>query len=144
MKLKDWQGWRGKGMFFINKKKKNCVGTFSFFFFYTLRCAFYNYGIHFFFRRTRELEQRVVEEEAAKRIEEMVKKRVEEELEKRKDEIDAEVEKRVEEAKRLMEAQMMEELERRRQIQLEAEKKREVNKVVSESLLNQFLSRGLG
>nr|CAD7397935.1 unnamed protein product [Timema poppensis] len=77
-------------------------------------------------RRQRELEQKMVEEETAKRIEELVKKRVEEELEKRKEEIEAEVLRRVEEAKKIMEHQMMEEMERRRQLQLEEEKKREV------------------
>ena len=44
----------------------------------------------------------------------MVALRVAEELEKRKDEIEAEVLRRVEEAKQIMEKQMLEELERRR------------------------------
>lgn len=72
------------------------------------------------------MEQRLVEEETAKRIEEMVKKRVEEELEKRKEEIEQEVLRRIEEAKREMEKEMMEEMERRRQVLLEEEKKRQV------------------
>ena len=68
----------------------------------------------------------MIQDAAAKRIEELVNKRVEEELEKRKEEIDAEVARRIEEVKRVMEKQMMDELERRRQLLLEEEKKREV------------------
>lgn len=49
----------------------------------------------------------------------------------------------MEEAKRQMEAQMMAEMERARQIQLEAEKKREVNIVVSETFLYR-IPRGFG
>jgi len=61
-----------------------------------------------------------------KRIEEMVALRVAEELEKRKDEIEAEVLRRVEEAKQIMEQQMLQELERRRKERLEEENRREV------------------
>lgn len=68
----------------------------------------------------------MIEEETAKRIEEMVAQRVAEELEKRKDEIEAEVLRRVEEAKQIMEKQMLEELERRRKERLEEEARREV------------------
>lgn len=67
-----------------------------------------------------------MEEETAKRIEEMVAKRVAEELERRKDEIEAEVLRRVEEAKAIMEKEMMEELQRQRLAQLEEERRREV------------------
>lgn len=56
----------------------------------------------------------------------MVQKKVEEELEKRKEEIEADVLRRVEEAKKIMEKEMMEEMERRRQVLLEEEKIREV------------------
>ena len=45
----------------------------------------------------------------------MVSKRVEEELERRRDEIEAEVLRRVEEAKKVLEAQMLEEMEKRKQ-----------------------------
>jgi len=55
-----------------------------------------------------------------------VAKRVEEELEKRKDEIEREVLRRVEEAKRIMERQLLEELERQRQAELATQKAREV------------------
>lgn len=79
-----------------------------------------------FCRRQREIEQKLVEEETARRIEVMVQKRVEEELEKRKEEIEADVLRRVEEAKKIMEKEMMEEMEKRRLILLEEEKKREV------------------
>jgi len=77
-------------------------------------------------RRQKELEAKLVEDETAKRIEEMVAKRVEEELEKRKDEIEAEVLRRVEEAKRIMEKQMLAEMERRRISELEEQKRKEV------------------
>lgn len=51
---------------------------------------------------------------------------MEEELEKRKDEIEREVLRRVEEAKRIMEKQLLEELEKQRQAELFAQKAREV------------------
>lgn len=53
------------------------------------------------FRRQEELEARLVEEETTKRVEELVAKRVQEELERRKDEIEREVLRRVEEAKKV-------------------------------------------
>lgn len=53
-------------------------------------------------------------------------RRVEEELEKRRDEIEREVLRRVEEAKRIMESQLLQELERQRQAELNAQKAREV------------------
>ena len=79
-----------------------------------------------FFRRQKEAEQKSIQDEANKRIEEMVSKRVEEELERRRDEIEAEVLRRVEEAKKVLEAQMLEEMEKRKQEQLEEAKRREV------------------
>ena len=78
------------------------------------------------FRRQKEAEQKSIQDEANKRIEEMVSKRVEEELERRRDEIEAEVLRRVEEAKKVLEAQMLEEMEKRKQEQLEEAKRREV------------------
>ena len=78
-------------------------------------------------RRQKELEEKLIEEEVARRVEELVAKRVEEELEKRKEEIEAEVLRRVEEAKKIMELQMLNELETQRQAELEAQKKKEVN-----------------
>jgi len=77
-------------------------------------------------KRQKELEEKNIEEEANKRIEELVAKRVEEELERRREEIEAEVLRRVEEAKKIMEAQMLEEMERRKQEQLEEARRREV------------------
>ena len=68
-----------------------------------------------------------MEEETQKRIEEMVRKRVEEELEKRKEEIEAEVLRRVEEAKRIMEHEMLAEMERHKQHQLEEMRRQEVS-----------------
>ena len=67
-----------------------------------------------------------MEEEVARRVEALVAQRVEEELEKRKDEIEAEVLRRVEEAKKIMESQMLEELELKRQNELALQKKKEV------------------
>merc|ERR1719516_908429 len=72
------------------------------------------------------MEAKSVEVEANKRIEELVAKRVEEELERRRDEIETEGLRRVEEAKAAMEAQMMQELEKRKQEQLEEAQRREV------------------
>lgn len=80
----------------------------------------------FFPSRQQEIEEKLIEEETARRVEELVAKRVEEELEKRKDEIEREVLRRVEEAKRIMERQLLEELERQRQAELAAQKAREV------------------
>lgn len=51
---------------------------------------------------------------------------MEEELEKRKDDIEKEVMRRVEEAKRIMEKEMVAELERRQKMELEAQKAKEV------------------
>lgn len=78
------------------------------------------------YRRQEELEAKLVEEETAKRVEEMVAKRVAEELKKRKDEIEAEVLRRVEEAKRVMEQQMLEEMERKKKEQEEEERRKKV------------------
>lgn len=92
------------------------------------------------FRRQKELEAKLVEEETAKRIEAMVEQRVQEELEKRKDEIEAEVMRRVEETKAAMEKEMMEELQRQRTAQLEEEQKREVDTSAFKSLVLLCLS----
>lgn len=56
----------------------------------------------------------------------MVAKRVEEELERRREEIETEVKRRVEEAKKIMEAAMLEDMEKRKQEQLEEARRREV------------------
>jgi len=52
---------------------------------------------------------------------------VEEELERRKDEIESEVLRRIEEAKRVMEQQMLADIEAKRLAELEAQKAIEVN-----------------
>jgi len=57
----------------------------------------------------------------------VVERRVAEELERRKDEIEAEVRRRVEEAKAALEKEMMEDLQRQRAAQQEEEKRREVD-----------------
>jgi len=70
----------------------------------------------------------------------MVAKRVEEELERRREEIEAEVMRRVEQAKAELEAEMMQELQRQKAAQLEEERKREVdNSSSSHFLLNSLL-----
>ena len=90
----------------------------------TANSQFFQYLV--FYRRQKELEAKNIEEEANKRIEELVAKRVEEELERRRDEIEAEVMRRVEEAKKIMEAKMMEEMEKRKKEQQEEIDRREV------------------
>lgn len=85
-------------------------------------------------RRQKEAEQKTIEEQAAKRIEMLVKKRVEEELEKRRDEIEQEVNRRVDTAKAEMERDMMLELERRREQIREEERRREVGARIQISL----------
>ena len=77
----------------------------------------------------------MVEDEAQKRISELVEKRVEEELEKRRDEIEAEVMRRVEEAKKIMEKELLEEIERRKQEQLHEMKRKEVSQHSQTSFL---------
>ena len=79
-----------------------------------------------FSSRQKEMEERLIEEEVAKRVEALVAQRVAEELEKRKDEIEAEVLRRVDEAKREMEQQMLEEMEQKREAEILAQKKKEV------------------
>ncbi len=94
----------------------------------------------FYYRRQKESEAKSIEDAANKRIEELVAQRVAEELERRRDEIEAEVLRRVEEAKKVMEAEMLQEMERRKQEQIEEAKRREVGLIflclsISTSLL---------
>ena len=77
-------------------------------------------------RRQKEMEEKLIEEEVARRVEAIVAKRVEEEMEKRKEEIEAEVLRRIEDAKQAMEAEMLAELERKRQAELKAQQIKEV------------------
>ena len=76
--------------------------------------------------RQKEMEEKYIEDEVARRVEELVAKRVEEELMRRKDEIDREVLRRVEEAKVQLEKQMLEEFERQRQEEIESQRQKEV------------------
>ena len=62
----------------------------------------------------------------ARRVQTLVAQRVDEELERRKDEIEAEVLRRVQDAKRDLEAQMVAEMERQRQLELEAQQRKQV------------------
>jgi len=75
------------------------------------------------------MEEKLIEEEVARRVEAIVAKRVEEEMEKRKEEIEAEVLRRIEDAKQAMEAEMLAELERKRQAELKAQQIKEVQLV---------------
>lgn len=72
------------------------------------------------------MEEKLIEEEVARRVDSIVKQRVEEELSKRQDEIEAEVSRRVEEAKQAMEKQMLAEFEKERQQRIEEQKLQEV------------------
>ena len=72
------------------------------------------------------MEEKLIEEEVARRVEALVAQRVEAELERRKEEIEAEVMRRVEEAKRTLEKQMMEEMERQRAAELQAQAVKQV------------------
>lgn len=71
----------------------------------------------------------------------MVAKRVEGELAKHKDEIDTEVMRRVEEAKKVMEKQMLEEFERRKVEQMEALRIKEVKLKYQECMLMEAQDR---
>jgi len=62
----------------------------------------------------------------ARRVQELVAQRVEEELDRRKDEIEMEVLRRIEEAKHLMEQQLITEMEYKRHLELEAQRVKEV------------------
>lgn len=78
-------------------------------------------------RKQEELEARFIEEETQRRIDELVAERVAAEIQKRKVEIEEEVLKRVEEAKRVMERQLVEEMERKQKQQEEEEERKKVS-----------------
>ena len=67
----------------------------------------------FAFRRASEMQAKFIEEETQRRIEDIVMKRVEEELAKRKIDVDEEVMRKVEEAKKHVEHHLEGEYERR-------------------------------
>ena len=77
------------------------------------------------------MEEKLIEEEVARRVEELVATRVSAELERRRGDIEAEVERRMEQIKRAMERQMLEELEKQREAELEAQKVAEVRMLYS-------------
>lgn len=82
-------------------------------------------------RKQKEAEDKLIEETAAKRVEEEIARRVEEEIARRRHEIETEVVRRVEEAKRVMEQQMLEDLERQRKAQEDEQKRLEVKEFAS-------------
>ncbi len=79
-----------------------------------------------FFRRASEMQAKFIEEETHRRIEDVVNKRVEEELAKRKIDIDEEVMKKVEEAKKNVQQHLQIEYERKEEEILEKYKLKEV------------------
>ena len=67
-----------------------------------------------------------MEVEINRRVEELVEKRMASEREKRAQEIELEVQRRVAEAKRIMSREMLEELERQKQLELQRFLEKEV------------------
>lgn len=67
-----------------------------------------------------------MEVEINRRVEELVEKRMASEREKRSQEIELEVQRRVAEAKRVMSREMLEELERQKQLELQRFLEKEV------------------
>ena len=68
--------------------------------------------------------------EINKRVEEIVLKRITEEMARRESEIELEVQKRLNEAKKLMEKNLIEEFEKQRQFEYKRMLEKEVNKHV--------------
>lgn len=91
-------------------------------------------------RKQEELEARFIEEETQRRIDELVAERVAAEIQKRKAEIEEEVLKRVEEAKRVMERQLVEEMERKQKQQEEDEERKKVSSIFISSHAKQLIS----
>ena len=78
-------------------------------------------------RRASEMQAKFIEEETHRRIEDVVNKRVEEELAKRKIDIDEEVMKKVEEAKKHVQQHLQIEYERKEEAIIDKYKLKEVN-----------------
>lgn len=74
---------------------------------------FTSYRYYFIFRRQKESRENLIQSEVERRVKDIVETRVREELERRKDEIENEVKRRVDVLKRVMEKQMLSELEKR-------------------------------
>ena len=85
-------------------------------------------------RKQKEAEEKLIEETVARRVENEIARRVEEEIARRRPEIEAEVARRVEEAKRVLEQQMLEDLERQRKAQEDEQKRQEVKELASSCL----------
>lgn len=81
-----------------------------------------------------------MEVEINRRVEELVEKRMASEREKRSQEIELEVQRRVAEAKRVMSREMLEELERQKQLELQRFLEKEVRHCVPLNPPNNFPS----
>ena len=92
-----------------------------FMFLYFVTCLYINS-----YRRATEMQAKFIEEETQRRIEDVVMKRVEEELAKRKIDVDEEVMRKVEEAKKHVEHHLEGEYERRTKEIAEQFKSKEV------------------
>jgi hypothetical protein len=78
------------------------------------------------FRRQKEIEQKLMETEVTRRVNEYIENSFNEELERRKFEIEAEVQKRVDFIKNIIEKQMKEDFEKRIQEEVKRLKDKEV------------------
>ena len=72
------------------------------------------------------MEDQLIEEEVSKRVEKLVAERVAEQLESRSEEIELEVLKRVEAAKKILEKEMLSELQRKKEKELQLQQQKEV------------------
>ncbi len=77
-------------------------------------------------RRQKEVETKNFENEIEKRVQQIIDKRLALELEKQKESIEAEIQRRVAESRRLIEKEMNEELERQKQIEFKRQLEKEV------------------
>ena len=78
------------------------------------------------FRRQKEIDKSVLEAEMHKKVDELVAKRMEAELHKREELIEAEVKRRVTEARRTFEKELQEEFDKQRQVEYKKQLDKEV------------------
>jgi len=89
-----------------------------------------------YFRRTKELEKKQMEAEVERRVQEAISGRMTLELEKQKDAIEAEIQRRVGEARRQIEKELGEEMEKQKQAEYKRQLEREVMPIYSKSNLS--------
>ena len=92
----------------------------------TITFILLHYSIYNLISRQKEMEERLIEEEVSKRVEKLVAERVAEQLESRSDEIEIEVLRRVEVAKKLLEKEMLAELQKKKENELLQQHQKEV------------------